>query len=184
MRTHYHLAKLAQEGERWSGWYRSANLEIHQSADLHGWQWERLADLLALCSPRVAVRRSIRMALHYMRTGQHLPATVYGTRRAIQRYEEEGMILGPKTRAFSLALRGDLDAIVLDTWMARAFEVEQGKLSTKRVREECERRVRDAAGMMGLHPAECQAAAWAATMLRNGRRVQVLGLQEEETLWG
>ena len=125
----------------------------------------------------------MRVSLHYMRTGEWLHAVIDNTKRAMQHYEETGEIRGPKTSAFAAALKGDKDAIVLDTWMAKAFEIEQHQFGRASVRRECECRVRQTARLCGYEPAQCQAAIWAGTMLRNGRRVQMLRVSDEMVLW-
>ena len=183
MRTHHHLIKLANEGQRWMGWYAHAKGEVQRVSDDCGWCWLRFADVLAVTSPRLAVRRNVRVALHYMRTGEWLTAVIYATRCAMLHYEETGEIRGRKTSAFAAAIKGDLDAIVLDTWMAKAFEIEQRLFERVPIRRECELRIQRAARECGYHPAQCQAAVWAGIVLRAGRHVQMLRVSEETVLW-
>jgi len=142
-----------------------------------------LLDVLAITSPRVAVVRNIRVAMHYMVTEKFLSGTIKNTRLAMQHYEETGEIRGPKTSAFSRALKGDLDAIVLDSWMSKAFEIDQDRFRNKQVRKECEQHVCRAARVCNIRPAELQAASWAAIVRRYGRNTPSFDVSSELTLF-
>lgn len=183
MRSANHLCKLADEGIDWAKWYDHARLDIRRVCVDQDWDPDRFTDILAITSPRVSVRRNIRVAMHYMWTGELRSDTIRATRAALEHYEETGEIRGPKTSAFAAALKGDLDAIVLDVWMSKAFEIEQETFSRKPVREECCRRIRRAARLSDLRPAEVQAAAWAATVRRYGRNVPSFTVSDELTLF-
>lgn len=156
------LTRLAESGAHGRHWYTYAESSVRSAAATIGCDPGRLADLLALFSPRVSVRRSIRMTLAYVTTGHHLPDVICYTRSAVAHYERTGQIRGPKTSAFAMALRGDPTAIVLDTWMARAFHVRQADLERRTVRTECMRRIRLTARRLEWSPAETQAAIWTA----------------------
>jgi len=183
MRTTKRLIVLARKGHRFRDWYKRAGHSIEYVCTFKQWDRERFIDILAITSPRVAVRRCVRVAMHYMNTGRFLPATIYGTRSAMAYYEATGLIRGPKTRPFAAALRGDPDAIVLDTWMAKAFEINQTLLSRKSTREECCKRLRQVAKILGWPVAECQAAIWAATLIEHGRHPKHLNAVDELSLF-
>lgn len=167
----------------WCRWYTRATAEIELVCEQKEWDFDRFVEILAITSPRVAVTRNIRVAMHYMDTGKFLSGTIYATRAAMEHYEETGEIRGLKTSAFARALKGDLDAIVLDTWMAEAFEIDQHRFQNKAVRKECEQRVRRAAHMCNLQPAELQAASWAAIVRRHGRNTPSFTVSSELTLF-
>jgi hypothetical protein len=174
---------LADEGREWRDWYALARQDIQLVCSDQGWCLDRFIDVLAITSPRISVRRNIRVALQYMRTGEWLSAVIRGTRQAMAHYELTGEIRGPKTRPFAAALRGDETNIVLDTWMATAFEIDQSTLSRKGIRVECEKRIKRTARRYGWSNAATQAAIWAATVRRAGRRVPALRVSDELSLW-
>ena len=183
MRSANHLCTLANEAMDWSKWYAHAKVDIERVCELKAWDFNRFTDVLAIMSPRVAVVRNIRVAMHYMTTEKFLSGTIKNTRRAMEHYEETGEIRGPKTSAFARALKGDLDAIVLDVWMSKAFEIEQDRFRNKKVRSECERRVCRAARACDIQPAELQAASWAAIVRRHGRNTPSFDVSSELTLF-
>lgn len=169
MRSVQHLMTLARKGWAHRGWYKEAGGELRLAAARLCVDSQYLIDILAVTSPRMAVRRNIRVTLRYVKDGTLPNDVTRSTRAALSHYEDTGEIRGPKTSAFAAALKGDGGAVVLDTWMARALGVPQDKLSRKGVRESAARRVRHGAHLMGIEPAEFQAAVWSATTLRHGR---------------
>lgn len=180
------LVLLALEGKAGRYWYAGAHRSVREYARLTDQSPRRVADMLALFSPRVNVRRSVRLAHHYLTTGEYARDTMQGVRAAVAHYEDTGEIRGPKTAPFARALVGDGDAIVLDVWMARAFGCDQRLLATKRVRERCESRIRRAADWLGWTPCEVQAAVWTAAVRRSGRRpygIDIVSAVGLDTLW-
>ena len=183
MRSANHLCNLANEAMDWSQWYAYAKRDIEHVCELKQWDFNRFVDVLAITSPRVAVVRNIRAAMYYMATEKFVSGTIKNTRLAMEHYEETGEIRGLKTSAFARALKGDLDAIVLDVWMSKAFEIDQDRFRNKKVRGECERRVCRAARACKIRPAELQAASWAAIVRRHGRNTPLFDVSLELTLF-
>jgi len=159
MRTPKLLKRYALAGEHGRDWYDETREAVTDLAYILDVQPQYLADVLAITSPRVQVRRNIRIAVRYIKEGT-LDGVLPGVRTALAHYEETGEIRGPKTSAFAAALMGDPEAIVLDVWMARALGVDQAKFSSAKVRREAERRVRKVARRLGWAPAQVQAAIW------------------------
>jgi hypothetical protein len=111
-----------------------------------------------------------------------LPTDVIKTTRlALQHYENTGIIRGPKTSQFARALKGDLNAIVLDTWMAVAMEIDQPLFTRKWVERYAKEQVRFVADLLGVMPAEAQAMIWAGTVREVGRNVPELVVSDELT---
>ena len=179
------LEKLALAGADGAGWYDYAHGQVRAGAALLGVAPRRLADLLAVFSPRVTVKRSIRLAVTYARTGEVPYGVLQPTRLALDVYERTGRIRGPKTEPFARALTGDADAVTLDVWMAKAFGVDQSLFSAKGIHDRCRRRVESTARRLGWTPAEVQAAVWTATVRRSGRKVNSLAFTiVNRTLYG
>ena len=148
-----------QLGADGKDWYNDTTPAVVSAAAQLGVEPHYLADILAITSPRVVVSRNIRMALGYIRkrdTQGFLPGVI----KALEYYEETGLIRGPKTGAFARALMGDGDAVVLDVWMARALNVDQSKLGTLTIQTAADDLMRRVGKSLGWQPAEVQAAIW------------------------
>ena len=178
VRTVAYLNSLAIRG--WSNrlWYHHAAIDITEVCRMTGWNKAEFIDILALTSPMTQVRRNIRVTMAYMR-GDPLPKDVIrSTRAAVKHYEQTGKIRGPKTSQFALALKGRLDAVVLDTWMALALDCDT-RYRPAAVRHEARRRIVAGARKMGLHNTQYQAAIWAGVIRREGRNVPRLSAVDE-----
>ena len=175
--------KMALEGQYWKDWYAKAAEQIKTICTKNGWDCGEFIDILSLTSPRVHVKRNLRIALHYFREGS-LPSTVWKPFvTSVEHYESTGEIRGPKTSAFADALKGNTDAVVLDVWMAAAFNVEQKVFSKKTEREKYETIIRRVAKRLGWEPRQVQAAMWASAVKQHGRNVPAYNIAEELTLW-
>jgi len=162
------LVGLALQGEGGRHWYRAAERAIRSESERVGVTPERFANILAITSPRVKVRRNWTLTVQYLMSGS-LEGIMKSSRAALAHYEATGEIRGPKTGPFARAVLGDRLAVVLDTWMARAFNVEHRRFASAAIREECSRRIQAAAGILGWSPAEVQAAVWTAVVVRAGK---------------
>ncbi len=171
MRSVQHLMRLAREGWDHRNWYRDMEDVLLPAASALDTNVTTLTQVLALTSPRAAVTRSVRVTVQYLGDGTLPKDVTRSTRAALQHWLDTGKIRGPKTSAFARALQGDEDAVVLDTWMATALGVDQRKFSTKRVHSSASRRVKYGAYLMGITPAQFQAAVWSGTVTRAGRKV-------------
>lgn len=160
---------------RGSQWYRTAGREIREYCSVMDYNADRLADLLALFSPRVGVDFSVELATHYNSTGHFARGTMGCVRAAVEHWEETGVIRGPKTSAFARALKGDENAVVLDVWMARIIQVDQRDLKGERYEKYADV-VRIAAELHGIAPAEIQAAAWCGIVREYGKRPGMIRL--------
>ena len=177
------LCNLASEGADGRGWYAHAADQVEQAADVLNVDTVRLADLLALFSPRVSVKRSIRFTVRYVESGQFAPDCMATIRRTVEHYERTGEVNGPKTGPFARAILGAPWAIVLDVWMAKAFGIRQAAFERPAVHDQCCKRIRAASRRLSWSPAETQAAIWTAVVRKHGRRPGSFTLVRD-TLYG
>lgn len=151
------LHSLALQGSDGRKWYDDSWDSIKAYSDRHGFDPGVVADVLAILSPRVTVDYSIRLAKAYLETGVPLEGTMKQRQRALTGYRLTGTFGGPKVNAFSQALRGDPEAVVIDAWMYRAL---RDPRKSKRSYTEAVIKVRAVADRLGWPAAETQAAIW------------------------
>lgn len=176
------LKVMALRGADNRPWYAWARAEIVAGAPVLGIDPVRMADLLALFSPRVNIKTSVRLTTVYVRTGKFDTNTLPSIRASVYHYEQTREIRGPKTAPFAKALMGDEGAVVLDTWMAVAFGINPRWIADRpRLRRRMARTIVRIAEDLGWPPAETQAAVWATAVRSQGpyARVRIIGLLEE-----
>lgn len=158
----------ALEGQAGKDWYQNAAHICQLEADAIGCNVGMFIDVLAITSPRVHVAKNWRLAVNYLRYGR-VDGMMRSVRAALAHYATTREIRGPKTSAFSRALKGDNDAIVLDVWMAAFFKHDQRGYSRQAGRIEAESAIRGAALALGWTCIEVQAAVWYAAVRRARR---------------
>jgi len=165
------LAKLAKQGENGKHWYEECDLALRAMCSKEGWPVVHTAAILGITSPRVQVQRNARYTKQYMRhwtlrpevtTHAKISGLMINIRRGLENYELTGEIKGPKTSAFAGACMGDLDQVVLDTWMAKVLGIHQDTFKRKPVRAKADKRIRQVAKQLSWQPAQAQAAIWTA----------------------
>jgi hypothetical protein len=119
--------------------------------------------------------------MSYMNDKQLPTDVIYATRAALKYYEETGLIRGRKTSKFAAALHGNMNAIVLDTWMAVAMQIDQTLFSRNWVERYAQEQIKFVADLLGVMPAEAQAMIWAGTVREVGRNVPELVVSDELT---
>jgi hypothetical protein len=149
--------ELARIGEQGKDWYREAISSIKDYSERHGFSLKRVADIISITSPQVSVKYNITLATRYLEKGT-TQGMMLGRIRALQKYERTGEFYGPKVTAFSKALQGDLNAVVVDTWMFKAFN--QEVTDNKKIHRHIVTVTRATATRLGWAPAEAQAAIW------------------------
>jgi len=169
MRNVSYLIRLARQGWDHRDWYTRAEGSLMDLSDFLDIDFDELVDVLSITSPRVSVARNVRVTIDYFKTGTLSSGLIKSTHAALKHYRRTGEIRGPKTSKFAAALKGDTTAIVLDTWMAKALGIPQSSFSNKRVRSSVERRIRYGAYILGITPAEFQAAVWSGIVMNEGR---------------
>lgn len=171
------LMRQAREGWEYRDWYIDSLPLLCRAAYKLDVPVVRFIDVLAITSPRTQVKKNVKETVRYFRTGT-IQNMIPSTRAALAHYEETGQIRGQKTSSFAEALKGNGEAIVLDTWMAVALNVSQKIFEAKWARSMCERRIRYCATVMDITPARFQAALWGGTVLKSGVDTHVPSLSK------
>lgn len=178
------LIRLARIGRDYHDWYSRAQREIQTVCEIENWGLNTFVDILAITSPRVAVRRNVRVTLQYMQTGVLFSNTMRNVSSAIDYWKAENELRGPKTEAFRRALLGDMSAIVLDVHMANAFRIDQKMFGRRAVQVTCFRKVQHVARKLRLSPRDTQACIWAGAYRElNGTLAPYFPILSEYHLW-
>ena len=176
------LERIARNGLHGIGWYEMARHELREVAQAEGWHTSHFADVIAITSPRVTVRRNVRLALQVM-IDCPLSNMMTSIKASVEAYYAGEGISGPKTAAFARALQGCRESIVLDVHMANALDVEQRLFRRAYVRAQCERRIRNVAERLGVFPVEAQEAIWFGQKLLRGENPEPMPLMSEYRNW-
>lgn len=162
------LIDYAERGKEGRHWYDNARHAIRAWCKQHTRDFDTYCAVLAITSPRVQVTKNVRITEQYMQADPLWSKGMLKERvKAVLRWEEDGVVRGPKVNAFYLALTGDQEAVVLDTWMARACEIKDKFNKTERL--DMETRVRSVALWYDWTPAQTQAAIWCGYQMHIGR---------------
>jgi hypothetical protein len=167
------LASYARLGAHASDWYdRARESVVLPLASESGQHPDVAADVLSITSPRVQLRRNVALAREYLMRG-FVSGALPGVVRALETYSADGRIRGPKTSAFSAALKGDHDAVVIDVWLIRALGLNANKgLNLGAYREAAARVTRASRRFGALSPRDFQAAVWVGTRIAYRRTSQ------------
>jgi hypothetical protein len=146
-------------------WYRDAKQFIES---IYGENADLFTALLAATSPQVYVSINWNMATRiyheYMAGKQPLMIGCMSCHRAnVLRALAGETLRGDKVLNFYHNLRGDMDAVTIDTWMLRLFKwFERGtkRIPTHRQYERLAKRFALVAKNIGVKPAELQAMLW------------------------
>lgn len=182
------LCDMARRGRGFRNWYRDATKAIETVCARYGYDIERFTCALSALSPRVAVRRNV--ALLEMMTRHDIsgpcPAVVglsdtwrkaWGFLSGAEDTSDfitigQGLTQSTsmKTGSFAANLLGDEYAVTIDVWMARAFGVDPEKLFGSRpLYWACKDIITEVAGIVGMTPAQAQAAIWHSVAFDSGR---------------
>lgn len=174
--------KLIKLGKNHKNWYGDGYEQIKRICDKEGWSVDEFIDILAITSPRVKVKRNIRITLHYMKERELPSGVMQNIHKSLENYKKTNTIGGPKTKAFANAIKGDEDEVVLDVWMARAFKVEQKVFKRKKYTEYAEK-FRKFAKSVDEKPRDCQAMVWAGVICEAGLNPSGLSIEKEYEAW-
>ena len=180
---HNRITDLATLGCCGSTWYTNAIAEVDTLCRLEDWSVERFVSILSLTSPRVSVRRNVRIALQYTDNNTFLENVVGNIRQSVGRYEKSGTIGGQKVRAFRSAILGNQFALVLDVHMSRAFNVDQKHWDKTHVRNRAYRIVESVANRLGESIRDTQAMTWCGVFKRAGKIAPSFSILHEYRNW-
>jgi len=157
-------------------WYTDAKNLIQE---LYGDNWRLFVDILASTSPRQSVKRNWRQSARLLQAyidrklnpdrfadllAKCMPAHLTNVIRSLQGRP----ISGPKVSRFAENLKGNLDAVTIDTWILQAYGIPEKKL-TARLYNRLEKRIQADAKRQGLKPANYQALLWYAIRRESGK---------------
>lgn len=154
------LMQYAHKGRQGRHWYSKARKVVKLLAQARDKPEHYVADVLALCSPRMSVNRSLKVANQYLQSGFLFPDVIRSTKRALLHYEVTRQIRGPKTGTFARVLKGDNSLCVVDTHMARAFGFDPRQAARKWCRARMIKRVKRIFHELNWTVAQTQAAIW------------------------
>lgn len=156
------LCRAAEFAMDARNWYDTARAQVYAASGVLNQSPARVAEVLALFSPRVRVDRNIKLAIAYLKTDAIPSGTVRNVAAQVRHWEATGIIRGRKCAAFSRAIMGDPWAVVLDTWMGVVLGVDPKRFEVRAVWDACESRVYETSDRLGWTPASTQAALWAS----------------------
>lgn len=179
------LLSLAKAGVAGRHWYDHAQRNIKEHCTAHGWDPAKFTATLAALSPQVSVLQNTLLTVGWFGLGKYpraLPSVQTGFDRLRAANYAEQALGGPKVYAFARALRGDPYAVVLDTHMAKAFNVSPRWLV--RAREGAVNRIAWVSRQLNTSPAETQAMIW--TAVRDRLKLPYMGLDLAPAIqqWG
>ena len=184
--------RWASIGRDARSWYADARSTLARIADYRGWCYGTWADVVAICSPRCSVVRNLRVAYRvfpslWYHDGPTIDVpndVIRSTRVALQHYRSTGEIRGAKTRPFADVLRGSDNVVVVDTWMARAFGVEDNKARNKATQTLAYRVIGHVARAERVCLADAQAMVWSGVIQSHYKDGSVPGYRTEDIgLW-
>ena len=170
MTNHCHLIRYAIAGQSGRRWYVDSRRSIRRWCKQNNQPFGRVCDLFALFSPRVSVAACTRQTKHYLLADEYAHDVKSSVIAAVEHYESSGEIRGPKTSAFSRALRGSTRSIVIDVWMCRALGIDHVHYGDRiTLRRTCDRVILRVSRKIGWTPTETQAAIWTGYLVLRGR---------------
>ena len=152
------------------GWYTIAQRETRRLARDHGTTRARAAGVIAALSPLQTWVGNVGAADQVLAAADRGDRTAprVGLRRNVAKAwaiaTGEGrpldILSGPKVRAFYRNIMGDLSAVTVDRWAARAAGVTEAYPSTRARYDEVAACYIAAAAVVGVEPAILQAIVW------------------------
>ena len=157
--NHYHNASatIRQDGAQW---YPDTRAWCGRLAWRYGVPLETAAAIVAVLSQRMTWRANRREAVRAMqgKTPKALNTVRAKVSRLLAGERPAAVISGNKIRAFWYAIMGDTNAVVIDSWMMKAYASKKGL--TKNQYSALADIIRRDARTCGAEPSEYQAIIW------------------------
>jgi len=177
------ISRLAMLGLESSPWYDTAHDDIKAVCESESWDKKRFVSILSLTSPRVSVRRNVRISFHYYHSGALLDNVTRSVRQSLSTWEGTGKINGQKTAAFCDAILGNPHSLVLDSWMSKALQIDQYYFTRPIVRQRAYVIIERVANRLGLSVRDTQAAVWCGSFAERGLRPPGFAIASEYKNW-
>ena len=153
-------------------WYKDSLKTIK---NIYKSDYDFFIDLLASTSPRKNVKANYKLSYNiYLNviSGFEPFTNIKGVLKAhknnVIRSLRGEELSGLKVQNFAKALKGDLNAVVIDVWVKRYFKIPENKALTPLQYKKLERKIRVNAKKNNLKPAEYQAVIWEKQRQKNG----------------
>lgn len=162
--------KYFRIGREGAHWYDKTYATI---TEVFGVDTGRLfCDFLAATSPNSSVKGNVTLALKALeqwRDGREFRGFMGVVETMLRKVVKGEQFGGRKVQKFADALKGDLNAVVVDRWMLRAYGIEKDIVTNARYRE-IEAHIKQVAKREKLYPAQVQAAIWCGIKLDSDRK--------------
>lgn len=160
----YFKAATPEQIKAGKAWYKRARSLVFELSMVYGTTEETVAGVIAALSQRTRWSTNIDRATHLLDGHDDVGGLPLATEKAIAIRDGADPVetLGPnahKVRAFYLALLGDDDQAVVDTWMLQALGWDRSGYSKSQY-EILADIIRAEAELFGLATTEYQAAVW------------------------
>jgi hypothetical protein len=154
------ILEYAVIGQAHRDWYRNARVIMGQLAERTAWPVRYVCDIVAIMSPRLSVSRNLKIAEAYLADDTILSGVLSATQAALRHYRATGIIRGPKTSRFALALAGCDNQCVVDTHIATAFGYRPQDARLVSTQRRIERIMGRVGRVCGWKLSDTQAAVW------------------------
>lgn len=185
------VARYARLGWHDLDWYERAEelLKYH-----YGVNWMLAAQVMAATSINSTLKSNVRLmrkAMHELTNGLPLSNYLPNIKAQLERVRDGRGLHGQKIVAFAAAMMGDTEAVVVDTWLLRAFDMgrrymrkvtknsrhghlytivrESSGGATKGDFDFITEKVRDMAVMNDVEPRQMSAAIWSGVRINHTR---------------
>lgn len=146
-------------------WYGKTLRWLEHVTSQHIYPIDNVVCAFAALSPRISWHSNCRALVALLHTGDtHLgiPANTFKAKQLLWSDNPLAAIdakgYAHKTLAFAQAILGDLQAVVLDTWMLQAMEYPN--IKRRKAYEQVANSIRHAAALVGEYPSDFQAIVW------------------------
>lgn len=162
-----YIAEQFERGKEGADWYAKAMPDIQR---MLGPDAEKIIDYFAATSPNATVKANTGFAVKALeqdKAGEPFTGYLGQSIDRLNKAKAGEAFGGPKVSAFTRALKGDPNAVVVDRWIARHWGIDK-PTSTKQYNEIADQ-IRQHAQTLGIEPRQLQAALWVAAKKNWGR---------------